>query len=291
MKNILGFLLSLSLSLVLCSPLLAQYDYEQARIQTRLITTSGSAEVRVAPSRVVLTFGVETFNPDLAVAKRDNDSRTSAIIALAKELGVEPKDVQTDYIFVEPEYQYVGNSETRAKKLMHYLVRKTVVVLLRDTTKFENILSGALERGATHILRVRFEVDNLKQHRDKARSDAIRAARDKAQALAGELGAKRGRVMNIQDYGSYDPALYYGTSWNREYDGGGGGQTQVSSQNNAPVSDSRRRAGARTNANQRANRRFLRTAIKPPRVNAASPTKQLTRGESIFALVNIARET
>jgi uncharacterized protein len=235
MKNIFEFLLSLSLSLVLCSPLLAQYDYEQARIQTRLITTSGSAEIRVAPSRVVLTFGVETFNPDLAVAKRDNDSRTSAIIALAKELGVAPKDVQTDYIFVEPEYQYVGNSETRAKKLMHYLVRKTVVVLLRDTTKFENILSGALERGATHILRVRFEVDNLKQHRDKARSDAIRAARDKAQALAGELGAKLGRVMNIQDYGSYDPALYYGTSWNREYDGGGG-QTQVSSQSNAPVS-------------------------------------------------------
>ena len=233
MKNTFNFSLLLLLSLVFCSSLLAQDDEEKTNNQTRRITTSGSAEVRVVPSRVVLTFGVETFNPELAVAKRDNDSKASAVIALAKELGVAPKDVQTDYIFVEPVYE--GYDERRVGKFLHYLVRKTIVVLLRDTTKFENILSGALERGATHVLRVRFEVDNLKQHRDKARSDAIRAARDKAQALAGELGAKLGRVMSIQDYGSYDPALYYGGSWRERYDGGGG-QSQVSSQSDAPVS-------------------------------------------------------
>ncbi|HSK73238.1 MAG TPA: SIMPL domain-containing protein [Pyrinomonadaceae bacterium] len=233
MKNkTFNFPILLLLSLVFCLPTLAQDDEEIKNNQLRRITTSGSAEVLVVPSRVVLTFGVETFNPELTAAKRDNDSKASAIIALAKELGVAPKDVQTDYIFVEPVYE--GYDERRAGKFLHYLVRKTVVVLLRDTTKFENILTGALERGATHVLRVRFEVDNLKQHRDKARSDAVKAARDKAQALAGELGAKLGRVMSIQDYGSYDPALFYGGSWReRHY---GGGQSQVSSQSEAPVS-------------------------------------------------------
>ena len=232
MKQTFNFSLLLLLSLVFCSPLLAQDNEETTNSRLRRITTSGTAEVRVVPSRVVLTFGVETFNPELAVAKRDNDSKASAIIGLAKELGVAPKDVQTDYIFVEPVHE--GYDERRAGKFLHYLVRKTLVILLRDTTKFEDILSGALERGATHVLRVRFEVDNLKQHRDKARSDAIRAARDKAQALAGELGARLGRVMSIQDYGSYDPSLYYGSSWReRSY---GGGQSQVSSQSDAPVS-------------------------------------------------------
>jgi uncharacterized protein YggE len=232
MKKLLNFSLLLLLAFVFCSPLQAQDDEQTTNNQTRRISSSGSAEVRVVPSRVVLTFGVETFNPELAVAKRDNDSKASAIIALSKELGVAPKDVQTDYIFVEPVYE--GYDERRAGKFLHFLVRKTVVVLLRDTTKFETILSGALERGATHVLRVRFEVDNLKQHRDKARSDAIRAARDKAQALAGELGAKLGRVMSIQDYGSYDPALYYGGSWREPSNGGG--QSQVSSQSDSPVS-------------------------------------------------------
>lgn len=230
MKKLLDFSFLTLLSLVFFSQLNAQ-DEETMQNRVRHITTNGSAEVRVVPSRVVLTFGVETFNTELAVAKRDNDVRAAAVIALAKELGIAPKDVQTDYIFVEPVYE--GYDERRAGKFLHYLVRKTVVVLLRDTSKFENILSGALERGATHVLRVRFEVDNLKRHRDKARIDAIRAARDKAQALAGELGAKLGRVLSIQDYGSYDPALYYGSSWRERSDGGG--QSQVSTQSESPV--------------------------------------------------------
>lgn len=221
----------LFLALALCLPIFGQDD-EPANDKTRRITTGGSAEVRVVPSRVVLTFGVETFNPDLSIAKRDNDTRASAVIALSKELGVTPKDVQTDYIFVEPVYE--GYDDRRAGKFLHYLVRKTVVVLLRDTAKFEAALSGALERGATHVLRVRFEVDDLKKHRDKARSDAIKAARDKAQMLAGDLGAKLGRVMSIQDYGSYDSATFYGGSWRDR--GEGGGQSQISSQAETPAS-------------------------------------------------------
>lgn len=232
MKRVFTILLAAFFTLAFWLPTLAQDNEETTNNRTRRISTTGSAEVRVVPSRVVLTFGVETFDPELAVAKRENDSKTRAIIALAKELGIEPKDVQTDYIFVEPVHE--GYDERRAGKFLHYLVRKTIVVLLRDVTKFEGLLSGGLERGATHVLRVRFEVDDLKQHRDKARTDAIRAARDKAQALAGELGAKLGRVMSIQDYGSYDPALYYGSPWRERYESGG--QSQISSQSGTPVS-------------------------------------------------------
>lgn len=231
MKKLYNFSLLVLLSLLIALPCSAQSE-DAVNNQARRISTVGSAEVRVVPSRVVITFGIETFNPELSVAKRENDSRASAIIALTKELGIVPKDVQTDYIFVEPVHE--GYSERRAGKFLHYLVRKTIVVLLRDTTKFEHILSGGLERGATHVLRVRFEIDNLKQHRDKARSDATRAARDKAQALAVELGAKLGRVMSIQDYGSNEPSLYYGSSWRERYEGGG--QSQISSQSESPVS-------------------------------------------------------
>lgn len=235
MKKLFNFSLLSLLLFVFCLPLSAQDDDGTNNNRTRTISTSGSAEVRVVPSRVVLTFGVETLNQELAVAKRENDVKSSAVLALAKEIGVAPKDVQTDYIFVAPVYE--DYSERRAAKFLHYLVRKTIVVLLRDTTKFETILSGALERGATHVLRVRFETDDLKKHRDKARSDAIKAARDKAQALAAELGAKLGRVMSIQDYGSRDSSANYGSSWRESfYDEGGGGQSQISSQSDSPVS-------------------------------------------------------
>lgn len=232
MKNIFSFSVFLFVSFCVNSLIFAQYYDEPANNNARRIATSGSAEVRVVPSRVVLTFGVETFNLDLVAAKNENDTKAAGVIALAKELGVASKDVQTDYIFVEPVHEGYGNG--RVNKLLHYQVRKTIVVLLRDVSKFENILSGALERGANHVLRVRFEVDNLKQHREKARSDAVKAAKEKAQLLSGDLGAKLGRVISIQEYGYYDPDSLYGGSWRHRYDGGSG-QSQVSSQADAPV--------------------------------------------------------
>ena len=200
----------------------------------RTISTAGNAEVRVVPSRVVITFGVETKNPDLTIAKQENDTKSAAIISMATAAGVLPKDVQTDYIFVKPVYEGYGNDGRG--KFLHYLVRKTVVVLLRDVSKFERILGSGLDKGATHVLGVQFEVDDLKKYRDQVRSEAIRAARDKAQALTAELGTKIGRVLNIQDYSSYYPSYNYGRSWDEDYYRSGGGQSQISSQAESPIS-------------------------------------------------------
>jgi uncharacterized protein YggE len=81
----------------------AQYYGDQPdNSRLRTISTAGAAEVRVVPSRVVITFGVETTNPGLAAAKQENDTKSAAIISMAKASGVQPKDVQTDYVFVEP---------------------------------------------------------------------------------------------------------------------------------------------------------------------------------------------
>ncbi len=235
MKKITRITLFLFVAIFASALVFAQDDHESSNSNVGRISTSGSAEVRVAPSRVVLTFGVETYNPDLAIAKSENDTKAAGVIALAKQLGVAPKDVQTDYIFVEPVHD--GYDDRRAGKFLHYLVRKTIVVLLRDVSKFESILGGSLERGATHVLRVQFEVDDLKRHREKARSDAIKAAKEKAELLSKDLGAKLGRVLNIQEYSYYDPGSNYGGSWYRRYSGGGGA-SQVSSQapDDGPVS-------------------------------------------------------
>ena len=212
----------------------AQYYGDQPdNSRLRTISTAGAAEVRVVPSRVVITFGVETTNPGLAAAKQENDTKSAAIISMAKASGVQPKDVQTDYVFVEPVYN--GYEDDRRRKFMHCVVRKTVVVLLRDVSKFEQVLGGGLDQGATHVLGVQFEVDDLKKHRDKVRSEAIRAAREKAQALTAELGAKIGRVLNIQDYGSNDPSYNYGRSWEGGYYRSGGGTAQISSEADSPI--------------------------------------------------------
>jgi len=192
---------------------------------TRSIAVSGQAEVRVTPSIVNLVLGVETLRRSLPAAKAENDRRVEAVVKSLQGLGVDAKDIQTDYIHVEPDYFTRDDTITILRR---YTVRKTVAVTLRDVTKFERILSGALQSGATHVLNVQFLTDDLRKHRDEARARAIQAAREKAEALAHELNARVGKVISINEYAVGGPWHSYDNSWGgMRYGGPGANQVSV----------------------------------------------------------------
>jgi uncharacterized protein YggE len=183
--------------------------------EERLITVSGDAEVRVPPDEVILTFGIETWSKNLSTAKKQNDKRTSKVLALAKQFKIEPKHVQTDHISIDPTYEsYYDHSEIRG-----YTIRKTVVFVLRDTDKFEDLLSDALEAGANYVHGVEFRTTEIRKHRDKARALAIKAAQEKATDLAKELGQAIGEPQTInEDYSNW--WYWYNSWWGSRWSGG-----------------------------------------------------------------------
>jgi len=150
-------IVSLASGLLLSSPTWAQMPAPP----TRSIAVSGQAEVRVTPSIVNLVLGVETLRRSLPAAKAENDRRVEAVVKSLQGLGVDAKDIQTDYIHVEPDYFTRDDTITILRR---YTVRKTVAVTLRDVTKFERVLGGALQSGATHVLNVQFLTDDLRKH-------------------------------------------------------------------------------------------------------------------------------
>lgn len=181
----------------------------------RLITVSGNAEVRIPPDEVILTFGIETWDKNLSTAKKQNDTRTARVLALAKKFNIEPEHVQTDHISIDPTYEsYYDHSTVRG-----YTVRKTVVFVLRDTDKFEDLLGDALEAGANYVHGVEFRTTALRKHRDEARALAIKAAREKAVDLAGELGQTIGEPLTINEEYS-DWWYWYNSWWGSRWSGG-----------------------------------------------------------------------
>ncbi|MEW5692254.1 MAG: SIMPL domain-containing protein [Candidatus Hydrogenedentota bacterium] len=163
--------------------------------ELRLITVTGDAEVRIVPDEVILTLGVETWNKDLGVAKSQNDECVKKVQAVAKKYKIEPKHIQTDYISIEPRYE----DHWEHRKFVGYFVRETIVFTLRDTSKFEDLLSSALEAGANYVHGVQFRTTELRKYRDQARALAIKAAQEKANDLAKELGQKVGKPHTIQE--------------------------------------------------------------------------------------------
>jgi hypothetical protein len=93
-----------------------------------------------------------------------------------------------------------------------YVVRKTVVITLRDVAAFDAVLGAAVAAGATHIHGIDFRTTELRAHRDRARALAVDAAREKAEAMAGRLGHRIGAPLTIAE-GQSGWWSGYGTGW------------------------------------------------------------------------------
>jgi len=166
-----------------------------AETQEPLITISGSAKVVVSPDSAEFEFGVESRNASLSEAQSDSEQRTKAIIGALKKLGVDNKDIKADEITAQP---YFGQDDSKTKPI-HFSISRHISVKLRDISKFEAVLTAALKTGATHVRKAEKQSSDLRQHKDEARVLAARAAREKAELLAKELGVKVGRAFSIQE--------------------------------------------------------------------------------------------
>ena len=177
----------------------------------REITVTGSGEVRIPPDEIVLTVGVETSDMNLLAARDQNDQRIRAMMKAAGARGIPPEHLKTDYVHIEPRYEDYGT-----RKFLGYFVRKTLIVTVRDVPSFEATYGELLQAGATHVHDVQFRTTELRRHRDEARRLAIRAAREKAEALARELGQAIGAPERISESSGWywgSSSSWWGSRW------------------------------------------------------------------------------
>ena len=194
---------------VLADPVHARLS---ARAPANTISVSGDAEVLVVPDEVILSLGVETFDKVLKTAKIANDEAIKRTIAVARGYGIPAEYIQTDYLGIEPRHR---DSQV-AFELLGYDVRKSVVIKLRDISKFESLLTDVLDAGVTHVHMIDFRTTELRKYRDQARTMALRAAKDKAALLAREAGHTVGAVESIGE-ASYGYFSSYGSWWGNRY--------------------------------------------------------------------------
>ena len=188
----------------------------QLTAEAGTITVNGEAEVRIMPNEVILRLGVETSDKALSTAKQQNDRIVAKVLALTEQYGIPPEHVQTDYIHIEPRYDNYTQRE-----FVGYFVHKTVVITLRDLTRFEDLLSSLLESGVNYVHSIEFRTTDLRKYRDEARELALQAAREKATAMAATLGQKLGEPRTIQEEAN-NWWSGYGSGWWGQW----GGMTQ-----------------------------------------------------------------
>ncbi|MDX2198859.1 MAG: SIMPL domain-containing protein [Phycisphaerae bacterium] len=161
------------------------------------ISVSGTATVFVVPDRVDVRFGVEVFNAELAAARKDHDDRVRKVLAAVAAAGVATQDVQTTHANVSPEYDSDQYGRVRFDQRRGFRVTKSIGVTLRDATKLDALVNTVMEAGATTIDGVTFDSSEILKHRETARRDAAKAAKQKAESIATMVNAKVGRALRL----------------------------------------------------------------------------------------------
>jgi uncharacterized protein YggE len=190
--------------LALVIVLTASSALAQNVVDRPLITVSGQAEMRVPPDEVVFTLEVESVDKDVLAAKKKTDESVKQVFALARDNKVNTDDVQTSYISVEPKYntddlEYGEERRITKRIFLGYEVSKTIAIRLKDISRFDPLLSDVLKAGVTKVSNVEFRDSQIRKHRDQARAMAIRAAKEKANLLAREIGQTIGPAYSITE--------------------------------------------------------------------------------------------
>ena len=202
-----------------CFVLASSVSMTFAQPQPKMITVNGDASVMVPADQFILALGVETHHQDLQHAKSENDATVAKILAIGTSYKIPTKSMRTDFLRIEPLY----HRPHRMPELEGYKVQRTVVLTADELQIFDQLLSRALSAGANRVIDVQFRTSKLREHRDQARRLAVRAAADKANALAAELGQVIGGLHWLQENGNY---------WHSSYGNGiRGGVSQNTIQN------------------------------------------------------------
>lgn len=180
-------------TLLTCTPVWGAGTEEYAN--PRLATVSGQGEVRAEPDQARLTLGVEAREPTLEAARAKVNRGVEALLRLTRELGIPERHVNSTRLNVQPEYEWLEN--TRTRRLVAYVVSRSVGVDLRELDKLGPLVERSLGLGANqvgepvldHSRRVELE----RQALGLATQDALR----NAEAMAGALHATVGAVRSL----------------------------------------------------------------------------------------------
>lgn len=162
----------------------------------KVVRVTGTAEVKAVPDRAVIDLGVQKESPNAGQAKSAEDAASRKILAALRAGGIDEKDIQTTYLALRPSRRY---EKERKVWISFFVAEQTFTVTVRDLGKLDGLLQSLIQAGGNSIDSIRYETGDLRKYRDQARELAVKAAREKAQALAAALGQDIGKAQYIEE--------------------------------------------------------------------------------------------
>ena len=163
------------------------------------VSATGRAEAR--PDEARFTAGVETLGATAAAASTANNATINRVTSALEAFGVGKDDLQTRQVTL----QRIDYGKDRGR----FRASNMIEVRVRDVTKAGAAIAATTDAGANVLSGPDLRVTDGERTRNAAFAAAYKAARSRADAVAGASGMTVARVLAIRESaGGGDPMPY-----------------------------------------------------------------------------------
>lgn len=232
-------MLALLLAMLPCGMALAQ-DSTLGIAQRPNVAVQGDAEILVDPDYAVLRLSVQHFGTDVVGVRNQSQAAVTQLLADARALGIAAPDLASTPSMVFPGRWQCSNCSD-AEKNGGQTAHTSVTITLRRIATLADLVARLSSDKSVLLQDVEYHTTALRQHRDRARALAIQAAREKAQALSGEIGQSIGKAMSISEQSASGDGYWSWSQWGYSccgyYSSRGGWGSGAMSQNVSVAAD------------------------------------------------------
>jgi uncharacterized protein YggE len=147
----------------------------------RSITVSAEGQVTVAPDVAFVTVGVQQTELQASKAQDEANTITAAVIARIKALGIPDRDIQTQSISLDPQYDDRGI-------VTGFTASDTLSITVEHPRQAGAVIDAGVAAGANRNVSVSFGLKDDSVARSAALRAAVAVAQRKAATVAAQLG-------------------------------------------------------------------------------------------------------
>jgi uncharacterized protein len=171
--------------------------------KTNLFTASGTGKATGIPDMAQLSIGITKTASTVTDAQNQTNSAANKIIEDLKKLGIQEKNIKTTDYSINPNYDYGRGGQN----ITGYTVTQTLEADISPIDIANKAIDAATLDGANLVNGATFTFSDKtkKDLENKARIEAVNAAKEKASSLAGAAGIRLGKIIDVQETNGYTP--------------------------------------------------------------------------------------
>jgi uncharacterized protein YggE len=179
------------------STIMAQEARVVAAQEPGTLTSTGTAKVQRAPDFLQIVCGVSLDGKTASEAQANAATTLANAVKAMKELKLGEEYLQTDRVQLTPLYKRDAQYDT-TREVIGYRATISVIIRTSDLDASPRIIDAALSAGCNTIDSLEFGIKEALAAREEAMVLATKAAKRKAEVLAGALEVKLGRVKHTE---------------------------------------------------------------------------------------------